>query len=117
MPNANYIEERPWGTFEILHDGPAFKVKILTVYPHKRLSLQSHQKREENWVVAQGTALVQLDDEFEELQRGQHVFISKTTRHRLHNVGTGNLVVIETQTGEYFGEDDITRYEDDFNRN
>jgi mannose-6-phosphate isomerase-like protein (cupin superfamily) len=113
---THYREERPWGGFEVLHDGTAFKVKILTVLPGKRLSLQSHEKREENWVVTQGTAFVQIDDEYLELASGQHVFIPTTVKHRLENRGEQTLVLVETQTGSYFGEDDIIRYEDDFQR-
>ena len=113
---GNYREERPWGSFEVLHDGPEYKVKILTVLPHKRLSLQSHEKREENWVVAGGTAFVQIDDEYVELHTGQHIFIPQTMKHRLENKADVPLTVIETQTGSYFGEDDIVRYEDDFQR-
>lgn len=113
---VNYREDRPWGSFEVLHDGEAFKVKILTVLPGKRLSLQAHEKREENWVVTQGSAFVQIDDEFLELTPGQHVFIPKTVKHRLENKTDVPLTVVETQTGNYFGEDDIVRYEDDFQR-
>jgi mannose-6-phosphate isomerase-like protein (cupin superfamily) len=112
----NYLEERPWGSFEILKDEPGYKAKILLVKPGKRLSLQSHEKREENWVVVQGTAMVHLDDEYIELTAGEHVFIPKRNKHRLENIGTEDLIVVEAQTGEYFGEDDIVRYEDDFNR-
>ncbi len=113
---GNYREERPWGSFEVLHDGAEFKVKILTVLPGKRLSLQSHEKREENWVVTQGTAFIQIDDEYVELAIGQHIFIPKTMKHRLENKTELPLTVIETQTGTYFGEDDIVRYADDFQR-
>ena len=113
---GNYREERPWGSFEVLHDGPDYKVKILTVFPGKRLSLQSHEKREENWVIANGTAFVQIDDEYVELRTGQHIFIPPMMKHRLENKSETPLTVIETQTGTYFGEDDIVRYEDDFQR-
>ncbi len=113
---ANYREERPWGAFEILYEVPEFKVKILEVKPGTRLSLQSHEKREENWTVTVGTAMVQLDDEFIVLQKGEHVFIPQGAKHRLENKGPDKLVVVEIQTGSYFGEDDIKRYADDFNR-
>jgi len=113
---VNYKEDRPWGSFETLCDDKNFKIKILKVHPGKRLSLQKHAKRNENWVVAQGIAMVQIDDEFVELQKGEHVFIPVDTKHRLENKDKTELIVVETQTGEYFGEDDITRYEDDFNR-
>lgn len=113
---GNTKDIRPWGSFTILADEQNFKVKILTVSPHKRLSLQAHQRREENWVVVVGEALVQIDDEFLLLSVGQHVFIPKQTKHRLENQGDTDLIIIETQTGEYFGEDDIIRYADDFQR-
>ena len=113
---TNYKEDRPWGSFEVLSDRPDFKVKILTVSPHKRLSLQSHKRRAENWVVVIGQACVQIDDEFLFLSPGEHVYIHQNTKHRLENRNDTELVIIETQTGEYFGEDDIVRYADDFQR-
>lgn len=116
MPIDNYKEERPWGSFTVVSDGQDFKVKILEVLPGKRLSLQSHQKREENWVVAEGSAWVQLDDEYFSLEKGEHIFIPKTCKHRLENKSEQILKIVETQTGEYFGEDDIVRYADDYNR-
>ncbi|GBR75326.1 mannose-6-phosphate isomerase [Candidatus Termititenax persephonae] len=113
---ANYSENRPWGSFEILLDKATYKVKTLTVLPHKRLSLQSHQHRNENWVVVAGQAYVEIDDEFLILDKGQHVYIPLGAKHRLENQGDLDLVVVETQTGDYFGEDDIVRYADDFQR-
>lgn len=113
---VNYREKRPWGDFEVLYDGADFKTKILEVLPGKRLSLQSHKKREENWVVTAGTAFVQLDDEYIELKKGESIFIPCGAKHRLENRGEVLLKIIEVQTGSYFGEDDIVRYEDDFNR-
>ena len=112
----NIKDIRPWGSFTVLADEPGFKVKTLTVLPHKRLSLQSHQRRAENWVVAAGEAFVQIDDEFLILSPGQNVYIPKQAKHRLENKGETDLIVVETQTGEYFGEDDIVRYADDFQR-
>ena len=113
---GNYTENRPWGKFEILLDDAQYKVKTLTVHPHQRLSLQSHKHRNENWVVAAGQAYVEIDDEFLILDKGQHVYIPVGAKHRLENKGDTNLIVIETQTGDYFGEDDIVRYADDFQR-
>ena len=113
---TNYKENRPWGSFEVLADRPDFKVKILTVLPHKRLSLQSHKSRAENWVVTAGQAYMEIDDEFLILNPGEHVYIPQNTKHRLENRGEKELLIIETQTGEYFGEDDIVRYADDFQR-
>ncbi|MDR1323692.1 MAG: phosphomannose isomerase type II C-terminal cupin domain [Candidatus Margulisbacteria bacterium] len=112
----NYVENRPWGSFEVLLDNVNYKVKTLTVSPQKRLSLQSHKWRSENWVVVAGQAYVEIDDEFLILDKGQHVFIPIGAKHRLENKGEVDLVVVETQTGDYFGEDDIVRYADDFQR-
>jgi len=109
-------ENRPWGSFTILHDSEEFKVKILEVNPNSRLSYQSHKKREENWVVALGTATVVLDDVEHTLERGSHIFIPTGSKHRLWNKSDNLIKVIETQTGDYFGEDDIIRYEDDYKR-
>jgi len=111
-----YKEERPWGSFTNLYDGKDCKVKILDVNPGQRLSYQSHQKREENWVVVTGEATVILDDKQLTLKKGEHIFVAKRSKHRLWNKGKEPLRLIETQTGEYFGEDDIKRFEDDYNR-
>ena len=116
MREANYKEERPWGWFEILYEEAGLKVKRIMVKPGKRLSLQSHEQRAENWVVIQGRALFTLDDKTFDLQARQSVFIPKKSRHRIENPGDEELVFIEVQTGAYLGEDDITRYQDDFNR-
>ena len=116
MSEANYKEERPWGWFEILFEEAGLKVKRIMVRPGKRLSLQSHQRRSENWVVVQGKALFTLDDKSFALKPHQSVFIPAGSRHRMENPGLAELVFIEVQTGTYLGEDDIIRYQDDFNR-
>ena len=93
------------------------KIKRLVVFPQKRLSLQSHEHRDELWLVIRGKGKAQLDEELVPLQPGSLVRITKTQKHRLINdQEEGNLEIIEIQTGSYFGEDDIVRYEDDFNR-
>jgi mannose-6-phosphate isomerase-like protein (cupin superfamily) len=112
----NYKEERPWGWFEILFEEANLKIKRILVKPGKRLSLQSHERRAENWVVIQGHALVTLGEEIIKLEERQAVFIPEKSKHRIENTGGENLVFIEVQTGTYLGEDDITRYQDDFNR-
>jgi len=112
----NYKEERPWGGFEILFEEAGLKVKRILVKPGKRLSLQSHEHRAENWVVARGQALVTLGEEIVRLEKRQAVFIPEKTKHRMENPGKEELVFIEVQTGTYLGEDDITRYQDDFDR-
>jgi mannose-6-phosphate isomerase-like protein (cupin superfamily) len=112
----NYREDRPWGRFEILFEEAGLKVKRIMVKPGKRLSLQSHERRAENWVVVQGQALVTLGEEIVALEKRQAVFIPEKTKHRMENPGKEELVFIEVQTGTYLGEDDITRFQDDFDR-
>ena len=107
---------RPWGSYEIIGEGKDYKVKKIIVEPKKRLSLQSHNHRSENWVVIQGKAKITLNNNEYILKKGEAFFIPKKARHRLENIGDVLLKVIEVQNGDYLGEDDITRYEDDFNR-
>ncbi len=112
----NYKEDRPWGSFEILHEEDGLKVKRIIVKPGKRLSLQSHQQRSENWVIIQGDAVITLDAEDIPRSANQAIFIPAGAKHRMTNPGEEEVVFIEVQTGSYLGEDDIIRYEDDFNR-
>ncbi|TFG80856.1 MAG: cupin domain-containing protein [Chrysiogenales bacterium] len=112
----NEKEERPWGWFEIHLEEANLKIKRIMVKPGKRLSLQSHEHRAENWVVVQGQALVTLGEEIVKLEKRQSVFIPEKTKHRMENPGKEELVFIEVQTGTYLGEDDITRFQDDFGR-
>ena len=112
----NYKEERPWGWFEILFEEANLKIKRIMVKPGKRLSLQSHEQRAENWIIIQGQALFTLDEKTFSLNPRQAVFIPEKTRHRMENPGQENLIFVEVQTGTYLGEDDIIRYQDDFNR-
>jgi|688.fasta_scaffold82320_3 mannose-6-phosphate isomerase-like protein (cupin superfamily) len=109
-------EERPWGYFEVLLDEPNFKVKRFVVKSGKRLSYQYHKKRSENWVVVQGNGLLTLNAENKEIGPNSIVHIEKGDYHRVHNIGIEDLIIIETQFGEYCGEDDIVRIDDDFNR-
>ncbi|MDA1297704.1 MAG: phosphomannose isomerase type II C-terminal cupin domain [Chloroflexi bacterium] len=110
-------EQRPWGSFEILTSGPGFQVKRLTVKPLKRLSLQWHRHRDEHWVVARGTAKVTVDGHEHTLGRGQSMDVPRTVQHRIENISSIDpLEIIELQTGDYLGEDDIVRIEDDFGR-
>ena len=113
----NYIEERPWGSFENLLDEDYCKVKRIIVKPGHRLSYQYHHKRSEAWVVVQGYATVTLDDEYIVYKNGEIVDIPVGTKHRVENRSKEDLIFIETQTGTYFGEDDIVRIEDDYGRN
>lgn len=109
-------EERPWGRFLILEDRAGYKVKRIEVESGRRLSLQSHRHRREQWTVVQGLARVTLDERELDLEVGMSVAIPIEARHRVANPGEARLILIEVQTGSYFGEDDITRFEDDFNR-
>jgi mannose-1-phosphate guanylyltransferase/mannose-6-phosphate isomerase len=107
---------RPWGSYDSVDAGEGFQVKRITVYPDARLSLQSHQQRAEHWIVVSGSALVTRGQDTFLLHEGESTYISPGTRHRLENPGKQDLVLIEVQTGDYLGEDDIVRFEDDFNR-
>jgi mannose-6-phosphate isomerase len=111
------FEERPWGSFAVLDEGTAYKVKRIEVLPQKRLSYQRHSKRSEHWFIVQGTAKVTLNGREFLVESGNAIDIPVRTAHRVANPhDTQNLVFIETQTGTYFGEDDIERLEDDFGR-
>lgn len=109
-------DERPWGSFEVLAEGDGYKVKRIEVKPGHRLSLQSHEGRSEHWVVVVGVALVKVGEREVRLRANEDVFIPPRTKHRVGNAGDGELVFIEVQCGSYLGEDDITRFEDDYNR-
>lgn len=115
--NAELYEQRPWGSYTILDESENFKVKRIEVLPEKRLSYQRHQKRAEHWFVVQGTAKVTLNGKEILVKTGESVDIAIGTAHRVENPhNTERLIFIETQTGTYFGEDDIERLEDDFGR-
>lgn len=109
-------ERRPWGRFVVLDDSPSVKVKRLEVQPGRRLSLQRHRFRDEHWVVVSGEAVVRRDAELLHLHPGESVDIHRGQAHRLENRGTDLLAVVEVQRGDYCGEDDIERLEDDFGR-
>jgi mannose-1-phosphate guanylyltransferase/mannose-6-phosphate isomerase len=107
---------RPWGYYEGVDAGPGFQVKRLMVKPGHKLSLQMHHKRAEHWVVVSGTARVTRGDEVFDLGRNQSTYIPLGTRHRLENASTVPLLIVEVQSGDYLGEDDIVRFEDSYNR-
>lgn len=107
---------RPWGFYEILSEEKSHKVKRITVYAGKRCSLQRHGRRDEHWYILNGGGIVTLDDRDIEVTAGSSVDIKSGSAHRISNTGSGELVFIEVQTGDYFGEDDIERIEDDFGR-
>jgi len=107
---------RPWGNYSILEDADDCKVKRLVVKPGQVLSLQKHHRRAEHWTVIRGVAKVRIDDEEFLLRPNESTYIPVETRHRLENPGTEDVHLIEVQTGDYFGEDDIVRYEDIYGR-
>ena len=107
---------RPWGSYSVLEDADDCKVKRLVVKPGQVLSLQSHARRAEHWTVIRGVAKVRLGDREFLLHANESTYIPVNTRHRLENPGTEDVHLIEVQTGGYFGEDDIVRYEDIYGR-
>ena len=109
-------DRRPWGYYKVLADELDHKVKRLVVHPGQRLSLQRHRRRSEHWYVIAGEAMVVAGGEEQLLTSGQSIEIPTRCWHRIRNHGTQNLTIIEVQTGEYFGEDDIERREDDYGR-
>ncbi len=109
-------DERPWGSFTVLDAGATYKVKRIEVLAGKRLSYQRHARRAEHWMVVAGRAGVTLDGRETELAVGETVDIPVGAAHRVANPGEELLVFIEIQRGDYLGEDDITRLEDDFDR-
>jgi mannose-6-phosphate isomerase len=109
-------DERPWGRYDVLDEGPHHKVKTITVKPGARLSYQRHTRRSEHWVVVQGEGVVTLDGVERTLAPGDTVDVPVGAAHRMANRGAEQLVFVEVQRGDYFGEDDIERLEDDFGR-
>jgi mannose-1-phosphate guanylyltransferase/mannose-6-phosphate isomerase len=107
---------RPWGSYQSLDRGDRHQVKRIVVKPGRRLSLQLHHHRAEHWVVVRGTAIVTVGDEVRTLRENQSTYIPIETRHRLENPGEIDLELIEVQSGSYLGEDDIVRFDDDYNR-
>ena len=113
---AHRRERRPWGSFESLASGQGFQVKRIVVNPRSSLSLQSHQHRAEHWVMLTGVGRVECDEKVIDLQPNESTFIPKGSKHRLSNLGDAPIELIEVQVGDYLGEDDIERYEDNYGR-
>lgn len=113
---AHRRERRPWGSFESLASGIGFQVKRILVNPRSSLSLQSHQQRAEHWVMLSGVGRVECDDNVIDLQPNESTFIPKGSKHRLSNLGDTPIELIEVQVGDYLGEDDIERFEDNYGR-
>ena len=107
---------RPWGHYDLVHSGDRFKVKHITINPGQRLSLQAHQHRAEHWIVVCGTAQVTRGDETFTLSENESTYIPRNTKHRLANPTETLLELIEVQSGDYLGEDDITRFDDAYGR-
>ncbi len=116
LHNIHLTAHRPWGTYTILEDTPGYKIKRIMVQPGKRLSLQKHFHRNEHWIVLSGSATVTVGDETYLVRPNESTYIKAGEVHRLANAGKIPLVIIEVQVGEYTGEDDIVRIDDDFNR-
>ena len=107
---------RPWGYYDSIDYGTGFQVKRIFVNPVAKLSLQKHLKRAEHWVVVKGVAIVTCGKKVFKLKENQSTYIPRGEIHRLENYGDEILEIIEVQTGEYLGEDDIIRLEDDYER-
>tara|TARA_B100001175_G_C19047118_1_gene420201 strand:- start:58 stop:408 length:351 start_codon:yes stop_codon:yes gene_type:complete len=108
--------KRPWGCFFVLHDEPTYKLKRIEVNPGERLSYQYHLKRSETWTIVEGKGKIVLNGIEKEYIKGETIIISQGVKHRIQNISNEKLVFIEVQTGTYFGEDDIVRIYDDYNR-
>ena len=108
--------ERPWGRYDVIADDPSYKVKTIEVTPGKRLSYQRHARRSEHWFIVRGSGVVTLDGTERAVRAGSAVDVPVGAAHRIANTGDEPLVFVEVQHGEYFGEDDIVRLEDDFGR-
>jgi len=114
--NSPLIVHRPWGIYEVLIEDSGYKIKRIVVKPNKRLSLQKHFHRNEHWIVVSGTATVTVGDKKYLVRPNESTYIKMGEIHRLENEGKIPVILIEAQVGEYTGEDDIVRVEDDFNR-
>jgi mannose-6-phosphate isomerase len=116
VDNSPKYDERPWGSFTVLDEGDGYKVKRIEVLAGKRLSYQKHAQRAEHWFVTQGTAKATLDGKEIIVKKGEAIDIPLGAAHRVENPGEELMVFIEVQQGDYLGEDDIVRLEDDFGR-
>ncbi|HBG49610.1 MAG TPA: mannose-6-phosphate isomerase [Cyanobacteria bacterium UBA9971] len=109
-------DKRPWGNYEVLSDKPDYKVKKIEVFPKGELSLQRHKLRSEHWQIVSGEAVVTLEDQKIKLSAGESIDIPLGAKHRIENTSNQNMIFIEVQRGDYFGEDDIERFEDKYGR-
>lgn len=113
---VHLTERRPWGSFTVLREGLGFKIKLIEIAAHRRLSLQHHKRRAEHWVVVSGAARVTNGAKTFLVNSNQSIYIPKGKKHRLENPADQPLRIVEVQTGSYLGEDDIERFEDDFKK-
>lgn len=114
-------EHRPWGYYEVIFDEPNYKLKRIVVNPNSKLSLQKHSKREEHWTVVSGNGFVHIGYQSSNIMKyeakpGLGYYIPCGAIHRVENNSDQPLTIIEVQTGSYFGEDDIVRFDDDYGR-
>ena len=107
---------RPWGDYESIAKDKSWQVKLISVKPGERLSLQRHKHRSEHWVIVSGTAMVEIDGKVFTLVENQSTYIPQGSKHRLSNPSNFDLKIIEVQSGSYLGEDDIERFEDNYGR-
>ena len=114
--NPIEYDKRPWGAYEVLVDSEYTKVKRIFVEPGGRLSYQKHFKREEHWIIVQGQPHITINGKVASYNEGDVIHIPKEALHRIENKTSTQVVFIEVQRGTYFGEDDIVRVEDDYNR-
>ncbi len=113
---AHPTVQRPWGNFTVLLEDRFYKIKQIEVHPHEQLSLQMHHHRSEHWIVVSGVAEVQRGEEMLSIQQNESTFIPTGMKHQLRNPGKQALKIIEVQSGEYVGEDDIVRFDDRYGR-
>lgn len=111
------IFQRPWGFYKTTVMNDYCQSKIICIYPGEKISLQSHKRREEHWIIVHGIGLIQIGESIIDASKGDVYFIPKGCKHRLTNKSAcENLIITEVQIGDYFGEDDIYRYEDEYDR-
>lgn len=116
VENITNKDHRPWGYFKVHADEKNYKIKQIVVRPGQCLSLQKHCKRSEHWFIVKGKGIVTLDGKLLNKKEGESIDIPKESIHRIENPGKEDLIFVEIQTGEYFGEDDIERIEDIYSR-
>lgn len=115
--NMLEVGERPWGKYYVLADEPNYKLKRIVVNPGGKLSYQFHHHRQEFWTIVEGNAVVILEEKEIHLSYGESIFIPQGAKHRIMNLSEKPVVFVEVQTGTYFGEDDIIRLDDEYERN